>query len=346
MNVGIVGAGIAGLSAAWFLRKRGIDSVIYEAGDRIGGVISSRRENGFLIEEGPQSMVAPPLLTEIDLAAIEPSVKKRFILRDGKLVSPSAALSLQGKVRMAAGIFLQPDADTAGDYARKRFGREAADYLFDPLLSGIYAGDPEKLSVRVIPRMRRGRRIVSFPKGLSQFAHALAEGMTIEFGTRRDWSLGEHHAIIYTPPPINIPYESVNVISLGFERDAVGHSLDGFGFLVPRIERRKILGCVFSSSLFSGRAPEGCTLLTVFSKGEDWNDLREILEIRSAPLFTHITRHEKAIPQYVVGYEKYLDEIRLLEEKNPGVYFAGSYLRGVSIGDTIESAREAVCRIT
>lgn len=143
-----------------------------------------------------------------------------------------------------------------------------------------------------------------------------------------------------------IEYPPVTVVALGFRRADVRHPLDGFGMLVPAVEQRKILGTIFSSSLFPGRAPEDHVLLTTFVGGsrqprlaaigddalvEDvCRDLRDLLGTSGEPVFRKIVRWPRAIPQYNTGYGRFLTAMENLEAAWPGLHLAGNYRGGIA----------------
>ena len=150
-----------------------------------------------------------------------------------------------------------------------------------------------------------------------------------------------------------IRYPPVASVVLGFRREDVTHPLDGFGMLIPKIEGFKILGTIFSSSLFPNRAPENCVALTTYVGGERQpelaslpaekliglvcEDLRVLLGVRGNPVFIHYHFWPRAIPQYNVGYGKFKDLMCEIESKARGLFFAGSFRDGVSLGDSIVS---------
>jgi oxygen-dependent protoporphyrinogen oxidase len=151
-----------------------------------------------------------------------------------------------------------------------------------------------------------------------------------------------------------ITYAAVAVVSLGYRKNDVGNALDGFGFLVPRSASMEILGSVWNSSLFPGRAPEGHALLTSFVGGttnpqavarskEELSSLvhREIaplLNINKAPVFSIVNVYQRAIPQYTLGHTDRLAALSALWKKYPGLWLTGNYLRGPAIGGCVEQA--------
>lgn len=156
-----------------------------------------------------------------------------------------------------------------------------------------------------------------------------------------------------------IGYAPANVAALGFRREDLGHALDGFGFLIPTEEGRRILGCLWTSSIFPGhRAPEGHVLVRVMVGGarrpelaalaDDelvalvQDELRAVLDLKGPPVFTHVSRHGRAIPQYGVGHGARRAALDGVLAEQPGLYVTGNALRGVGINDcTREAARVA-----
>jgi oxygen-dependent protoporphyrinogen oxidase len=150
-----------------------------------------------------------------------------------------------------------------------------------------------------------------------------------------------------------IRYPPVASVVLGFRREHVSHPLDGFGMLIPKIEGFRILGTIFSSSLFPNRAPENCVALTTYIGGERQpelaslpadelvklvcEDLRVLLGVKGEPVFAHHHFWPRAIPQYNVGYGRFKDLFNEIESKTQGLFFAGSFRDGVSLGDSIVS---------
>lgn len=160
----------------------------------------------------------------------------------------------------------------------------------------------------------------------------------------------------------DIPYAPMSVLALGFKKEQVDHPLDGFGILIPEKEDYSFLGCLFSSTLFPHRAPGDHVLLTCFIGGARapamatgsteallnnlLPELQQLLNIQSAPVFHHHTFWQRAIPQYTVGYDHFLQSMDQIESANPGLFLAGNYRGGVSVPDCIMNGLETAERIS
>jgi len=158
-----------------------------------------------------------------------------------------------------------------------------------------------------------------------------------------------------------IPYAGAAVVSIGFRREQIGHALDGFGFVVPEVEGRKILACSFSSVKFAGRAPAGHELFRVFVGGArhpemlDLSDddlqritceeLGELLDVKGTPVMARVARYRGAMPQYHVGHIKLVEGIEARTKAMAGLELAGNAYRGVGIPDSIHSGEAAAERV-
>ncbi|HET7112217.1 MAG TPA: protoporphyrinogen oxidase [Pyrinomonadaceae bacterium] len=158
-----------------------------------------------------------------------------------------------------------------------------------------------------------------------------------------------------------VKYASTATINFAYPREAIKHPLNGFGFVVPFIEKRSLLACTFSSVKFPGRAPDDHVLLRAFAGGalqpdvfaldeaelvtRVEADLRELLNIERAPLFTEVAKWERSMPQYEVGH---LDRVQAIEnevEALEGLALAGNSYRGAGIPDCIRSGETAAKRV-
>ena len=443
--IAIVGGGLSGLTTAYRLKQRGARVVVYEASDRIGGSIKSERRDGYLAELGPSSLAAPSgpvaeLLSDLGLegsrVTASSTARNRYIVRRGRLVrlpmSPAelltsrllsnvAKLAIFGEPLVEAGD--SPLEESVAAFVRRRFNQEVLDYIVNPFIAGVFAGDPEQLSVRhavpklhalerthgsvmkaLVQMMKAGREtgpgpgsVISFRGGLQELPDALGNELNSEVRLRapvtqlrsgpRGWTVGAafqtpelFDAVVYAAPAhsldeidldlvaaerlstlSSILHPPVAVLALGFRQEQVTHPLDGFGFLTPEVERRRVLGAIFSSSLFPDRAPAGHVMLTAFVGGTrdpDFvqadpqtltarvlDDLRPLLGIRGDPTFRTVQVWPKAIPQYVLGYGRFKEIADDVERRNPGLVLAGTYRDGVSLGDAIGSGEQAAARI-
>ena len=439
----VIGGGISGLACAFRLKQRGVPVLLLEKSERFGGVVQTEQHDGFLFENGPQSFTLTPELYElIDAAGLNSELVRaaprmpRYIYAGGKLVAaPLSPVSLLTTSLLDArtkwNLFTEflrntrppsPDESIAA-FARRKFGNSLLENLAGPIVSGVYAGDPEQLSLRsAFPKIheweitsgsvvrgaakqifaskrpkngKKKRGLCSLKRGVGSLMQALGAqlgasaplgtsarlGVTVDavrinttfervhFDVCCSGSVNETfstRAVVCAADPASagpllapasrqfpitmakIPYASVAVISLGYNRTAIGRALDGFGFLVPRKEGLRLLGCVWNSSLFPGRAPDGRVLLTCFAGGATdpelcaWSEekiantiheeLSRVLGIREKPVTRNVHIYPRALPQYNLGHLETLTEAYELCDATPGLFLVGNYLEGPSLG--------------
>jgi len=442
-SVAIIGAGVTGLTAAFYLKRAGVPVTVFEAGPRAGGVIQSLRRDGFLAEFGPNTLLetSPKIAWLIRDAGLEsrklatdPAAEARYVARYRQPIempgSPAGffatrLFTVRAKLAVLREPFVKPRRDgveeSIAEFVVRRFNQEFLDHAVDALVAGIYAGDPHKLSLpHAFPKLKalednygsmikgqifgaRDRKKsgevakdrapkFSFDEGLQVLPDTLAAqlGGSLKLNspvaklTQSDngWRVVtengelEFTAVIYCGTayrlakleieagraawprrPLDIfseiSYPPVASVVLGFRREDVAHPCQGFGMLIPKIEGFKILGTIFSSALFPNRAPAGHLTLTSYIGGARYPelallppeqlveatlaDLRVLLGVRGKPVFTQTVIYPRAIPQYNVGYGKYRQRLNDLEAAAPGLFFAGHYRDGVSLGDSIVS---------
>ncbi|HMI52323.1 MAG TPA: protoporphyrinogen oxidase [Candidatus Saccharimonadales bacterium] len=440
----VVGGGVSGLVCTHALRKAGVEARLVEAGSHAGGVILSGRMDGYLIEGGPQSFTATPALLDVvrDLELTEelveaPAKAARYVLVDGQLqqvpMSPPAFLgsslfSMSTKwslVRDAVGKSKAPaEEESVAAFVRRKFTEELLEKAVGPMVSGIYAGDPEQLSLRaafpavfeaeeslgsVIRGMKKkskepdgsqpAGRLLSFKNGNETLMRALAAnlGSALRTGMEvlRIRNEGSGHGrrgsrfvlealgaagletiiadrlVMATPADVaahlleqsaaevqvplrEIVYAPMAVVSLGYAASSIGRTLDGFGFLVPRSAGIRILGSVWNSFLFPGRAPDGNVLMTTFIGGATdaaavslsdeelaaiaHQELVPILGITGEPSFSNVVRYERAIPQYNLGHTARVDRMEKSRASYKNLWLTGNYLQGPSVGACVEHA--------
>ncbi len=458
LRVAVIGGGITGLAAAHRLVEldASLEVTLFESSDRLGGVLQTSLRDGFLVEAAADNFIttapwASDLCRRIgfadELIPTNSGYRHAFVVRRGKLhhlpdgfvvMAPSKLwpilttpiLSPLGKLRMACEYLLprskQSDDESLAAFIRRRFGRETYERLVQPLVGGIYVGDPDKLSLRsTMPRFAEmeqqhgsliramykqpkrqengsGARYSMFvaPRdGMSSLVAAIAARLpvgSIRLGTpitniertERGWSLSllnspestaEFDAVIVTSPAAatsrlvrklddelaseldEIHHARCSIVSLGYARDLISHPLDGFGVVVPAIERRRILSASFSSIKYPGRAPEGSVLIRVFIGGDGQpeladrcdeellriarDELRELLGVHGEPSLQCVSRRAAKMPQYFVGHSEKVARIRNLLACHPALELAGNALDGVGVPNCIHSGEQAAERL-
>lgn len=434
MRVAVIGAGISGLVTAYYLEKSGIDVTLFEASERVGGNIYTVKTGDFLLETGPNSLLGNreifELIDDLGISAeiLRPGLgaKKRYIVRDGRLVAlPASALdilttrafSLGGRLRLLKEPFIpriSMNGESVAAFFERRVGREITDFAVDPFVSGIYAGDPKRLSIKsAFPKLfnyekdkgsitrgalvSRKEKRSKLPKG-SPRSFTFKDGMITLTGTLHDklkdsvrlttpvlsltkrgdgyvteTAAGEElfdSVVISTPSDAasslvselnasvaatlaDVYYPPLAVVYVAFNKKDVGSCADGFGALVPSKEKRRILGFLFSSAVFAGRAPETQHLFTVFIGGSRNADLcskpnedlikiaveevADLLKIPAEPTFTSIKKWGRSIPQYNIGYERIPEAIEQLRVSHPRIFFCSNFYNGISVGDCVKN---------
>lgn len=431
-KIAIVGTGITGLTAAWNLKNKGQQVDLFEQHGYAGGSIKSIRENDWLLEYGPNTLLVKDRSVVDFLKSLEiweervianPESSNRFIVKNGQFVKlplsvfeaiTTPLFSATGKLAVLKEPFISRTNnrnETVAQFVERRIGKEMLDYALNPFIAGIYANRPEKLSLRhTFPRMyeleqeygslvwgsfagknddedRVSRQLISFENGLHQIVDAITNQLEeIYFSheitniqkTNEGWFLkskfgdkGPYQEVILNVPlykwsekllPIqpaeleeiqNVEYPPLSVFHLGFKKDQVQHPLDGFGFLVPEKEGRNILGALFSSTLFPGRAPADSHLLTVFVGGGRQpelaekdsqelikivlDDLEDLIGLNGEPTFKEHVFWPGSIPAYHTGYDDVLDVFESIETRNNGLHLAGNFRNGVSVPDCIKN---------
>jgi len=233
-----------------------------------------------------------------------------------------------------------------------------------------------------VSKGRAPRTLVSFRGGLESLAQRLAVGLDVRcespvIALRHDakgftaWVEGgtvhtAERLVLALPrepslrllgelepglSPPALPHAPVAVVALGFPREKVAHPLDGFGFLAPHHEGRRILGCIFSSTLFPNRAPEGTVLLTAMVGGlrrqdlldlDDQalahlvrNELRDLLGSQGEPLLQIVKKWTPGIPQPTPSWMETRARVQEVESRIPDLTILGNWLRGVSVPDCV-----------
>jgi oxygen-dependent protoporphyrinogen oxidase len=454
-RVAVIGGGISGLAAARRLHELepSLEITLLESSSRLGGVLETIREDGFLIERGADNFITTipygidlcrRLGIEDQLLQTTSEHRTAFVVRRGRLhkipegfviMAPSRIwpviatpiLSPVGKLRMACEYFIRPDIkedESLASFVRRRFGRETYERLVQPLVGGIYTGDPDKLSLRsTMPRFHdmeknhgsliraiwkqakkqrdasqgggaRYSMFVAPRDGMASLVDTIAARLPagsirlsapVQSIRRRDdgmWMVSVRSdpdaaltfdaVILATKSQAaaglvgfdqqlaellsGIPHASCSIVSLGYRREQVAHRMDGFGFVVPQAENRKVISGSFSSVKYPGRAPEGHVLLRAFIGGAFQADLaklpddqlieiatgelRGLMGVQGEPMLVRVSRYLESMPQYYVGHTDRVKQIERAADAWPGLHFTGSIFTGVGIPFCIHHAEQ------
>ena len=454
-RVVIIGGGISGLSTAYYLAKAGVPSTIVESRPRLGGVIQTERVDGCTIEGGPDSFLsAKPAGLELirDLGMADQVIGSNdhlritFVQRGGRLVPlpdglmmmvptrilPLLSTRLVGlgtKIRMGLELLRapkpKPGDESVAEFIEEHYGREAVDYLAEPLLSGIYGGNPSELSVTsVLPRFvdlanqygsltrgvlaQRAKAARSHSKapaaplfrtlrgglgsmveaieasigGKTEVVRARVEAVERTNGGFRirvsgEWmeadrlvAACEAHSASALLREVDgrigellglVPYSSSMTVALGFDAGDFARPPVGFGFLVPRKERRRLVACTWIGTKFPYRVPDGKVVARCFLGGRDdaavleesdeaviatvTEELRRIAGVTAPVRFSRVFRWPRSMAQYSVGHPGRLRELEGRTGTIAGLHLAGNAYEGIGIPDCIRLGKAAAERI-
>ncbi len=469
-TLAVIGGGISGLAAAFYAARLiqaeqlPLRVMLFEAGSYWGGKIITQRvawdEGQFIVEGGPDTFLASKpggvgLCKELNidqrLQGTNPNQRNTYVLHRGQLLPlpdglalmipadipsllRSRLLSLPQKLRMGLDFLLPPykgnEDESLGAFISRRLGRAAYENLIEPLMSGIYAGDGDQLSLsatfpylrdlerdygslargalalrnKMSSRQSTGWRSVFLTPclGLGEMVEAVVRELDklgvdlclnaqvqriVEARTdnRRGFQLKIGSEDVFADGVIlaanapqsglllndlhpdlsrclqSIPYTSTATISLAYRQSDLPQPLNGYGYVIPRREKRRALACTWTSTKFPHRAPPGYALVRVFAgrAGEEHDlpsndealleiakeELRQTLRITAEPLFTRVFYWEKAMPQYNLGHGETLRQIETYLKNLPQIALAGNGYRGIGIPDCITSGEQAAVKV-
>ncbi|MFH1007282.1 MAG: protoporphyrinogen oxidase [Candidatus Latescibacterota bacterium] len=450
IRVAVIGAGISGLTTAYWLDKAGYDVTVLEKSSRPGGSIVTERSEGFLIDLGANSTLETSttlteLIRELGLEDQKrygsEASNNRYVVKNGLLHAiPTSGgkflktklFSAKAKLRLLLEPFIKPTDGSdisLADFVEYRLGKEFLDYAINPFVAGVYAGDPKTLSTpAAFPKLyaleqnygsfikgaikgakeRKKRnevskdraKLFSFVDGMQILTDTLSEklqgkirlesevtllqrepsGFGLEVTSKGSTETHQYDQVVLTVPtytlakllhPLaqekacrigNTEHPPVTVVFMGFREEDVVRDIDGFGYLIPEVEKKRTLGSIWSSNIFPNRAPEGYVAFTNFVGGtrqpqnarlDDaeieklvYEDLNDLVGLRGQPTIVRIKRWQKAIPQYTMGYQEVQQIFSDIEEEIPGLFLAGNYRRGIGVGDSVLSAFETVTKMS
>ncbi|MBL8179329.1 MAG: protoporphyrinogen oxidase [Bryobacterales bacterium] len=443
--IAIVGGGISGLAAAYQLAKAGKPAVLIEKNPRLGGVIETSSWEGCVLEGGPDSFLAvkpeaAQLARELgmgdELIASNDDRRLTYIWKNRRMIAmpdgmmmmiptkiapviTTPLLSWPTKIRMGLEYFRRPRGPrperSVSEFIGEHYGQETVDYLAEPLLSGVYGGDPRALSVNAVltrfvdmetkygsltrAALEARKKMPAsseplfrtFKHGLGAFTAALERAIephtrvihgtvdAIEKGWRLrvngEWIAAEK-VILATPAyaaaslltPLDtelgrlldtVDYSSSLTIALVFRPGRLPDP-KGFGFLVPKKERRMLMAGTWVQNKFPHRAPDGYHVLRGFIGGaaakemialpDDviydavYRDIEQMLGIRVKADHQRITRWRRSMAQYTVGHTHRIRQVEQRTQALENLYLAGNAYSGIGIPDCIRTGRLAAER--
>lgn len=446
----VVGGGICGLMAAHTLFKHHREFILIEKEGRLGGVIRTNRvsrfddrgrERGALVEEGPNTLLLRDrrlhdLFCELEIEearlVAHPVSRYRYILKHGTLEAlPLDPLSLvcsplfsaSAKMRIPIGLFKRAKVrndESVGSLFSRLFHRDIVDYAIGPFVSGIWAGDPDRLCFRyAFPRIydvvnrsgcliaglaRRSpgkmrSQLSSFEDGMEKIVDAIAgiikpytklnsrveeirrspHGYEILARSKERFLIDAKRLFLATPAYVTadvlkttgidetadlykIPYVPLLTTGVIFKKsDCPPKAQEGFGFLVPKNEGRKILGAIFSSSLFPNRCDHDEMLYTIYTGGrmreeirdqppsdvekEALAELKSILGISADPVYVNSVYWDKAIPQFEGDYPTIRNALERVSRSEGNIHFVANYMFGISVSDCMVETERYMAKL-
>lgn len=459
-RIAIVGGGISGLAAATAIQRAkeagaDVEFALFERSNRLGGVMITEFVDDCLIEAGPDSFLSEKTYGADfcktfglgdQIIGSNDEERKTYIVVHNRLIAMPDGLMFMvptkilptvttplftwgTKIKMGLELLAKPPAtngdETVRDMVRRHYGQEVVERLADPLLSGVYGGDADSLSVQaVLPRfadmerrygsLSRGmlaarKKMADMTKkmgagykprplfsslkdGMQQLVDAVAAylpgetthtGVTVESISRyqSEWTISvdgglqSFDALIIATPahvaekllaPVDaglgaelseVSYSSSVTVAATYSRSDLAHMPPGFGFLVPKTEKRRVRALTFVHNKFPHRAPADKGILRVFLGGLSdegvlalsdeeilstvRRELREIIKLDAQPRVERVYRWNKAMAQYGRGHLDRVKRIQQIVADAPGLALAGNAFQGIGVPDCIASGLNA-----
>ena len=334
-RVVVVGAGIAGLAAAWQLRQAGVDVIVIESEPRPGGVIVTERRDGFVVEGGPDGFLAAE--PEIPALAAALGIADRIVAQQvrgtsrwiGKRFEPLE----EGRAAELLGIETRASDLSAGFCTFTGGMEELIAALAERLplalgqgVSGIAPGD-------------KAWRVWA-TEDLSYDGDALVLAVPTYAASRWLKQIGVQGADKLD----EVVYASSSTVSLAYRAEQIGRPLEGTGFVATPPLR----ACTYASSKYGGRAPDGHVLLRAFlaPTREDFATLAHaqlaaILNIRGEPLWSRVFHWTRGLPRYPERYALHLTALRDRFARLAPVAVAGAGYDGAGVSACVRSGRDA-----
>lgn len=343
MKVIVVGAGIAGLAAAWELRRAGVtDVTILESERRAGGVILSERVGGgFLVEAGPDGFLAgerdlPVLAEELGIGDHVVSQKTRgTTLWNGKELAPID----EGKAAALLGIEAKRDDVESG---------------FRSFLGGM-AEPVTALEQQLAGALRFAQGVAGLTPSGASWRLAItggsgheADAVVLAVPAYRAGRLLEAIGVAGARGLEDVIYLPSLTVSLAYREEQLGRPLTGAGFVTSPDAAGAVRACTFASIKFPGRAPAGHVLLRAFLAPHDGDapaathaELARILGIQGQPLWSRVFQWQRGLPRYRADHRELVADVRHRLERLPPLAITGAGYDGAGVAACVRSGREA-----
>lgn len=343
MKATVVGAGIAGLTAAWELSRAGIEVVVLESERRAGGMIVTERRDGFLVEGGPDGWLAAE--RDISDLAAQLGVANGVVRQStrGSWLWTGSTLERLEEGRAAPLLGIQTQgADLSAGFLS-----------FDEGMERIVAA----LLVQVGSTVRSPLGVTGLTADHGRWRLTVTGGMTVEADgivlALPAFSAGRllEQAGVTGARELgggSVTYFPSVTASLAYEQTQVGRPLEGTGFVTAPGAAGAVRACTYASQKFPGRAPAGYVLLRAFLGPTDGDpgeaahrELSAALQIRGAPLWSRLFFWTKGIPRYTAHHASHVAEVRRRLGALTPVAIAGAGYDGAGVSACVRSGREA-----
>jgi oxygen-dependent protoporphyrinogen oxidase len=341
-RVVVVGAGIAGLAAAWDFVRAGADVTLLESERRPGGVIVTERRDGFIVEGGPDGFLAaepelPALVAELGIGGSLVSQRAR-----GAAVWTGRALEPLGEGQAAELLAIETrGADLSAGF------RSFAGGMAEPVTA---------LAARLVASLKFAQGVTGLAPARAGWRVALtggssheADGVVLALPAHGAGRLLEAVGVSGARALGEVVYAPSVTVSLAYREEQIGRPLDGTGFVVaPDVVPLHVRACTFASSKFPGRAPDGHVLLRAFLAPAEGDpaalahaELARILGLRGAPLWSRAFHWTRGLPRYSAHHAARLAAVRDRLTRLAPLAIAGAGYDGAGVSACVRSGREA-----
>jgi protoporphyrinogen oxidase len=341
-RIAVVGGGITGLAAAWELTRGGAEAVVLEGQRRVGGVIVTERRDGFVVEGGPDGVLAAE--PELQQLADELGIAGRLVdqLTRGSFVWTGRGLEPLPEGRAAALLGINGIAPEDVSRGFRSFASGMADLI-------------EALAARLGPALQYADGVTSVVRSRSGYRIALTGGSVVEADgvilAIPAWVAA--HLLAGLDVPLSrelddVVYYPSLTVSLAYRREQAPGTLEGTGFVAGPGSGGAVRACTFASQKYPGRAPEGSLLLRAFLTPGDGDagalahaELTQILGLSGAPLWARAFSWERGLPRYTPRHSQQIAALRRYLTRLPPVAIAGAGVDGAGVSACVRSGREA-----